>query len=151
MGLEPYEAELLEKAISFKKTQQRELDRLQSEVAFLKETLKSLSGRGSVSGGSDPALPQPVVVDDEFISTLCLRFLEYKRPFLSLGSWTSVDSCRGRYTRIPFGLMVREGIKVGVIRIDYLGHIGAGLGSSVSNSTFVTRGNRHRRRIASRG
>jgi integrase len=54
--------------------------------------VKSLSGKGSVSGGSDSALPQPVVVDDELLSTLGLRFLAYKRPLLSPGSWTSVDS-----------------------------------------------------------
>lgn len=61
IDLEEGEAELLEKAIEFKKVQNHELNRLTAEVEFLKETVKSLS---SQSHKTVSTLPEPILAQE---------------------------------------------------------------------------------------
>lgn len=95
--LDDDESELLEKAIEFKKIQHHELNLLNAEVAFLKQTVKSLTKRPEPTLVTLPESSQPQVhpherEDNLPIDQIAEKFLQYKKINLALGSFTSLET-----------------------------------------------------------
>lgn len=104
--LDDDESTILEKAIEYKKVQQSELKRLSAEIAFLKQTVKSLSSRQS---STSEILPESAPAqggsgfekeDDLPIDQIADKFIQYKKITLAAGSITSLESKLRQFVQI---------------------------------------------------